>query len=424
MARIIMLISEFPKLSETFIQSKFQKLLAEGWDIHIVCHRSNSQDWQFYPDLSQLPDAQRRVHTAWPQRPRWLALLLLPLALFYGLLRAPLASLRYLHRGWLRFGLDTLRCFYLDLQLILLQPALLHFEFGALAPERMYLKELLGCKILVSFRGYDLNFVGLEDPQHYQPVWQHADALHLLGQDLWQRALRRGCPAEKPHILIPPAIDLNYFSLPPRSVAEDADNQGRPLRILSVGRLEWKKGYEYAFQAIRLLIDRGIACEYRVIGDGEYFEPLAFTRHQLGLTSTIELLGAQPKETVRAQLAWADVFLHAAVSEGFCNAVIEAQAMGVPVVTSDADGLSENVLDGVTGFVVPRRNAAELAGKIEILMKDLTLRKRMGLEGRHHAVASFGLNRLIDEFSILYRWLLAPDLNKISNSENHQRKNK
>jgi colanic acid/amylovoran biosynthesis glycosyltransferase len=405
-----MLVSEFPKLSETFIQSKFNKLLAEGWDVHIVCHRSNSQDWQYYPDLSQLPAARRRVHPAWPQRPRWLALLLLPLALLVGWLRAPSACLRYLRRGWPRFGLDTLRRFYLDLQLILLQPALLHFEFGALAPERMYLKDLLGCKILVSFRGYDLNFVGLDDPQHYQPVWQQADALHLLGEDLWQRALRRGCPAEKPHVLVPPAIDLDFFSPPARSMAEDADSQERPLRILSVGRLEWKKGYEYAFQAVRLLIDRGVACEYRVIGDGEYFEPLAFTRHQLGLTGIIELLGAQPKEAVRAQLAWADLFLHAAVSEGFCNAVIEAQAMGVPVVTSDADGLSENVLDGVTGFVVPRRNATELADKMEFLAKAPPLRQKMGLEGRKHAMASFGLKRLIDEFSILYFGLLAPNL--------------
>ena len=129
------------------------------------------------------------------------------------------------------------------------------------------------------------------------------------------------------------------------------------------------------------------------------------------MTGTIVLLGAQPKETVRTQLAWADVFLHAAVSEGFCNAVIEAQAMGVPVVTSDADGLSENVLDGITGFVVPRRNAAELAGKIEVLVKDPNLRHRMGLEGRDHAVANFGLKRLIEEFSNLYRWMLEPDLN-------------
>jgi colanic acid/amylovoran biosynthesis glycosyltransferase len=403
---IVMLVSEFPKLSETFIQSKFHKLLAEGWDVHIVCHRSNSQDWQFYPDLSQLPAAQRRVHPAWLQRPRWLALFLLPLALLVGLLCAPSASLRYLRRGWPRFGLDTLRRFYLDLQLILLQPALLHFEFGALAPERMYLKELLGCKILVSFRGYDLNFVGLEHPQHYQPVWQHADALHLLGQDLWQRAQRRGCPAEKPHFLIPPAIDLDFFSPPPCSTAEDSGAQERPLRILSVGRLEWKKGYEYAFQAIRLLSDRGIACEYRVIGDGEYFEPLAFTRHQLGLTGTLELLGAQPKEAVRAHLAWADVFLHAAVSEGFCNAVIEAQAMGVPVVTSDADGLSENVLDGVTGFVVPRRNATELAEKLIVLARNTTQRQQMGTAGQERVRQKFDLDSQIENFNQLYLSLL------------------
>jgi len=133
---------------------------------------------------------------------------------------------------------------------------LLHFEFGSLAPERMHLKELLGCQVVVSFRGYDLNSVGLDQPDYYRVVWEVADALHLLGQDLWQRAQQRGCPADKRHTLIPPSIDTDEF----RSQDRDAeDNLERPLRILSVGRLDWRKGYEYALQAIRLLLDRGIA---------------------------------------------------------------------------------------------------------------------------------------------------------------------
>ncbi len=104
-----------------------------------------------------------------------------------------------------------MRRLYLDAELVRLRCDLLHFEFGALAAERMDLEELLQCPIVVSFRGYDLNYVGLEQPGFYAEVWRRASALHLLGEDLWRRAVRRGCPPEKPHALIPPAIDCRIF---------------------------------------------------------------------------------------------------------------------------------------------------------------------------------------------------------------------
>ena len=81
------------------------------------------------------------------------------------------------------------------------------------------------------------------------------------------------------------------------------------------------------------------------------------------------------------------------IEEGFCNAVIEAQAMELPVVTSDAGGLPENVEDGVTGFVVPRRNPAALADKLALLARDPALRRRLGCAGRARATARFDLDR-------------------------------
>ena len=64
---------------------------------------------------------------------------------------------------------------------------------------------------------------------------------------------------------------------------------------MSVGRLEWIKGYEYALLAVRRLVDQGVRCEYRIVGDGEYLEAVAFARHQLELESTVSLLGARPR---------------------------------------------------------------------------------------------------------------------------------
>jgi colanic acid/amylovoran biosynthesis glycosyltransferase len=286
-----------------------------------------------------------------------------------------------------------------------LSPDILHFEFGALAPNRMYLGELLGCKVVASFRGYDLNYVGLDRPNHYAPVWSRAAGLHFLGEDLWRRARRRGFPENCFHVLIPPAIDIEFFA--PRSEPRATRESHRPLRILSVGRLEWKKGYEDALLAVRRLLDRGVPLEYRIVGGGDYIGALGFARYRLGLEKCVEFVGAVPRAEVLAEMERADVFLHAAVSEGFCNAVLEAQAMELPVVCTDADGLPENVADGETGFVVRRRDPAAMAGKMEVLARDPALARRMGQAGRRRVQEHFRLADQLDRWEKFYGDVLA-----------------
>jgi colanic acid/amylovoran biosynthesis glycosyltransferase len=91
------------------------------------------------------------------------------------------------------------------------------------------------------------------------------------------------------------------------------------------------------------------------------------------------------------------------VSEGFCNAVLEAQAMQLPVVASDADGLPENVAHGQTGFIVPRRNPAALADKLALLAGDMELRRKMGAAGRARVEDCFTLPQQIAAFDRFFR---------------------
>lgn len=403
MARLVLVVSQFPKLSESFIVSKFLGLLNIGWDVHVVCRQSHNREWERFPELAQHPEARRRVHVVWPPKPRWLAAALTPPALFRTLITGP----GYWQRGWPQAGRRLFKDAYLDAELIALKPDLVHFEFGSLAAERMALRQRLNCKITVSFRGYDLNFTALEQPDFYAPVWQRADGLHLLGQHLWRRAQQRGCPPTMPHVLIPPAIDTTFFTPVAEKPVVEVGTAERPLCILSVGRLEWKKGYEYGLQAVRLLQECGIHCEYRIVGDGHYLSAIAFARHQLGLVGHVELLGARPRTEIKSQMAWADLFLHPAVSEGFGNAVLEAQAMQLPVITSDAGGLSENVTDGVTGFVVPRRDAAALADRLVYLAHNPPLRQQLGIAGRHRVLAHFQLSDQIAAFARFYQQILS-----------------
>jgi colanic acid/amylovoran biosynthesis glycosyltransferase len=156
----------FPRASETFIVNKFLGLLARGWDAHVVCDRRDDGAWSLFPDLSRDPSLRRRVHTAWPVRPWWKVLLAGPIALIGCLAASPARTIGYLATAWRASGWGTLRSFYLDAPLIALGPDVIHFEFGALAVGRMALGERLGCPVVVSFRGYDLNYVGLDQPDH------------------------------------------------------------------------------------------------------------------------------------------------------------------------------------------------------------------------------------------------------------------
>ena len=405
--RLILLVSVFPQLSETFIVSKFLGLLEHGWDVHIVCQRFATEAWLNFTRLKNVPDLKSRVHRVWPHRPRWLAALLLPLSLLYGLLADPRKVLLYFQRGWRRYGWGVLRRFYLDQPLIRLNPDIIHFEFGSLAVGRTHLKDLLDAKLSASFRGFDLNYVGLDSPGFYAEVWESIDAGHFLGEDLWQRAQARGCPADMPHALISPALNLADFpNLENKDQVIKLGTPDHPLRILSVGRLHWKKGVEYGLRAVKVLVDQGIYVEYRIIGEGEHQSALYFARHQMELTGTVEFLGGLSHAEVIEQLQWADVFLHSAVSEGFCNAVLEAQAMKLPVVCSDADGLSENVADGQTGFVVPRRNPDAMAHKLALLAQDGRLRQKMGSAGRKRVETYFTIEKQITAFEAFYDNLL------------------
>jgi colanic acid/amylovoran biosynthesis glycosyltransferase len=404
-ARLILVVPAFPKLSETFIVSKATGLLEAGWDVHVACRRHGREEWQYFPS-SVVEALEGRVHVAWPADRRMFATALAPAAVGSCLLYNPRAMGRFLLRGGLRVGWRSLSRLYLDATLIRLSPDLVHFEFGTLAVGRTYLKELLGCRMSVSLRGFDVNFAGLEEPHYYAEVFRELDLIHCLGEDLWRRAVQRGCPADKEHVLIPPAIDTKFFDPGERQTARVVGTPERPLRILGVGRLVWQKGYEDALQAVNLLRGAGISLVYRIVGEGNYSDAFAYARHEMGLDDSVSLLGSLAPAAVKREMLWADVFLHAAVSEGFCNAVIEAQAMELPVVCTDASGLAENVDDGVTGFVVPRRDPEALARGTSRLAADPSLRERMGRAGRRRVLEHFRIEDQVAAFDRVYARLM------------------
>jgi colanic acid/amylovoran biosynthesis glycosyltransferase len=369
--RLTFIVSEFPAQSETFVIAKYEGLFKMGWDLQIVCNRSEPKKRSLYPSSATL---FKRTRVNWPGKPLFLVPFLFLFALIDCLVKNPVGTTRYIKIGFPRMKLGMIRAFYRDARVIASKPDILHFEFGALAVEQIHLKTLLNCAVTVSFRGYDINFAGIDRENFYQEVWEKADAFHFNSDELRQHALKRGCPPGKPFEIIRPAVDLNYFC------PSDTDrNEEGQLRILSVGRLVWKKGYEYALHAIKLLIDQGVQCDYYIAGSGEHLKAVLHARQQFGLETHVHLLGSLRKEEVREQLSKADIFLHASLTEGFSNVILEAQSMRVPIVCTDVGDAHVSVEEGVTGFVVPCREPKMMADKLASLASDRDLRRKMGL---------------------------------------------
>src|SRR5581483_4113978 len=148
-------------------------------------------------------------------------------------------------------------------------------------------------------------------------------------------------------------VDLDLFVRAPRPDRPD----GLALRLLTVGRLHWEKGFEYALQALPLLRRAGLRLEYTIIGaDQGALNSVRLAIRDFGLEDVVTLAGHLPRRRVRDALAAADIFLLPSLSEGSPIAVMEAMAMGLPVVVTDVGGNRELVADGVHGYVVPSRD--------------------------------------------------------------------
>lgn len=134
----------------------------------------------------------------------------------------------------------------------------------------------------------------------------------------------------------------------------------------------------------------------RLIGSGPQTEELKQLTEKLGLELSVDFVGRVPHQEVQNELSKLDIYVALSRSESFGVAIIEAGAAGRPVVVSDAGGLPEVTLDGVTGLVVPRENPQAAADAIKKLVLNPQLRLQMGLAGREHVSTTYSWDTCIE----------------------------
>lgn len=194
-------------------------------------------------------------------------------------------------------------------------------------------------------------------------------------------------------------VDLDHFTVYPEPV-------GSPV-VLMAARLLYDKGVVEYIEAVRALRCQGVDARFLLAGDRDDGNPSSVTVLDLDawkLKGEVEFLGF--RKDMPILLSAANVVVLPSYREGLPRVLEEAAACGRAIVTTDVPGCRDAILPGVTGLLVPVRDASALAQAIRKLVEDRGLRQCMGIAGRDLAERCYSVESIVAAHLALYRELL------------------
>lgn len=225
----------------------------------------------------------------------------------------------------------------------------------------------------------------------FRAIWKKAAALVACSQGLKARALQfmPSVPIE----VIPNGVDLEKFH-----PAQNSNRSDR-LRLLTVGRLSVIKRVELLIDAVEMLHKDGYKLNLTMAGGGKLEQKLRDLLAQKELRDIINIRGRINPDDMPQMYRQSDIFVSASMQEGMSNAMLEAMASGLPIVTTRCEGVEELIADN--GIVVEEANAEAIAGAIKKLSNDRPLCKQMAEAARNQA-EQFTWSRTAKEYLALY----------------------
>ncbi len=384
--KIAFIVSDFPALSETFILNQIVGLIKLGYEVDIYA-TMRRDDPKVHPDVEKYRLLSRTYYAARMPDSR-LARLLKAVGLFAtNFPKAPLVMLKALNFfkyakplgqltllyeviPWLRKGTsyDILLC---------------HFGWNGLKAAGLKDIGAIRGKLITVFHGMDISVYMQEAGDRvYDSLFAESLDLALPISKLWQeRLVQLNCDRQK--ILVHRmGIDCQKFPFTLR-----LPQQSKFIEILTIGRLVEKKGIEYGIRAVANLTTLFPHIKYQIVGDGILRVQLEELIQELNVASQVQLLGWKQQAEVKEIIDKADIFLAPSVTgkngdkEGIPVVLMEAMAMGLPILSTFHSGIPELVEDGVSGFLVPERDVDGLTQKLQYLIEHPQLCGQMGKAG-------------------------------------------
>lgn len=281
---------------------------------------------------------------------------------------------------------------------------LIHARFGNAGVKVLKAKKRANLPMIVSFHGFDLP-IGNRNKQSYQrklpALFRTGETFTVPSKQMKRLLIRKGCPAHK-IIVQYSGIDLNKFDYVKRK------SKKKKIRILAVGRLHEKKGFNYLIKAFKKVHKKHPDTKLIIVGSGEERGKLQRLIRKLKLQKHVKLKGDLVHQKVAKEMKRADIFCLPSVTtkdgnhEGIPNAIKEAMASGLPVVATRHGGIPELITHEKEGYLVPERNVKKLAKKIRNLIEKPNKRAKMGKKGRQKIKHRFDSKQQVRRLESIY----------------------
>ena len=282
---------------------------------------------------------------------------------------------------------------------------LMHAHFGPTACGLLDMRREVGLPLVTSFYGYDVSIAGVlkEFNDAYRRLFDLGDAFLVEGSAMRRTLETLGCPSSRIRIQRI-AVDPSRYRF-----AERSEPGGGEIVILQCGRMVPKKGFPETVKAFAKVRARHPRARLRLVGDGPERPRVEEAIRALDLGAAVTLTGALSREALFAEMDRAHIYVQASRvapdgdSEGGApTTLLEAQACGLPVLSTLHADIPEIVQAGRSALLVPEGDADALATEMERLVARPDLWGAMGRAGRAHIEENHDVRRRARELEILY----------------------
>jgi len=205
--------------------------------------------------------------------------------------------------------------------------------------------------------------------------------------------------------VIPMGVDLRHRFIP---------GMQRPASgaLLFVGRLVEKKGLKHLIEALPLILDKHPHATLKIVGDGQEKNRILELILELNIGERVEFMGSVGNDALPEIYQSSDVVVFPSIiaddgdREGFGLVLVEALGCGCATVVTDLPAMRDIVRNGRSALVIPERNSAQLAEKVNLLLEDAELRQKLEKQGRADVLARFDWEVIDKRYTELIRSLI------------------
>ncbi|WP_298368912.1 glycosyltransferase family 4 protein [uncultured Lutibacter sp.] len=280
-------------------------------------------------------------------------------------------------------------------------PDIFHMQWAKSIEDWMWVQEF-GMKLILSLRGTHVTISPIADERwkiKYSEYFHEIDGFHAVSKSMLSISELYGVEFSKMNI-VKSGLDLRRLPFNSKT------KKSGLVRIISIGRNHWVKGYTYALKCMKFLKEKGIDFHYTIVGV-DTNEELLYQRSQFGLKNEVSFIDKMSFEEVLKKISMSNVLLLPSVEEGIANVVLEAMALGTLVVSTDCGGMDEVLTNNENGFIVPIRDAEAMAEALHTV-SDLSLENynKITKAARAFIEKQHSHKKMIQEMNELYKQVI------------------